>query len=126
MSTSAQKPTSTATEPTEPTEANSVLSDALNAYSKDRDAYKMIEGEFRVDKDKVDAILDKAKDDLFDLLPDARDMAEALMRGAQSEAIRWQVTKYILDYCLKGGEAEDDMARLVSSLKGNKKSTPTA
>lgn len=123
MSTSAQKPTSTATEPTE---ANSVLSDALNAYSKDRDAYKMIEGEFRVDKDKVDAILDKAKDDLFDLLPDARDMAEALMRGAQSEAIRWQVTKYILDYCLKGGEAEDDMARLVSSLKGNKKSTPTA
>ena len=123
MSTSAQKPTSTDTEPTEP---NSVLSDALNAYSKDRDAYKMIEGEFRVDKDKVDAILDKAKDDLFDLLPDARDMAEALMRGAQSEAIRWQVTKYILDYCLKGGEAEDDMARLVSSLKGNKKSTPTA
>lgn len=122
MSTSAQKPTSTDTEPTEP---NSVLSDALNAYSKDRDAYKMIEGEFRVDKDKVDAILDKAKDDLFDLLPDARDMAEALMRGAQSEAIRWQVTKYILDYCLKGGEAEDDMARLVSSLKGNKKSTPT-
>ncbi len=97
------------------------LESTLASYTKDREAYKMIEGEFKVDKDKVEAILDKAKNDLFGLLPDARDMAEALMRGAESEAIRWQVTKYILDYGLKGGEAEDTMERLVNSLK--KKST---
>jgi hypothetical protein len=97
------------------------LEATLKNYVSDREAYKMIEGEFKVDKDKVDEILDKAKNDLFSLLPDARDMAEALMRGAESEAIRWQVTKYILDYGLKGGEAEDTMERLVNSLK--KKST---
>lgn len=100
---------------TEP--VNSALAAALAEYDGDREAYKMIEGEFKVDKDKVEEILDKAKDDLFQLLPDARDMAEALMKGANSEAIRWQVTKYILDYCLKGGEAEDDMGRLINSLK---------
>lgn len=96
---------------------NTALADALAEYDTDRAAYKMLEGEFKVDKDKIEEILDKAKDDLFGLLPDARDMAEALMRGAQSEAIRWQVTKYVLDYCLKGGEAEDDMGRLINSLK---------
>ena len=115
--TSTRKPTSVASPPSEDTNA---LSDALSQYQNDRDAYKMIEGEFKVDKDKIDEILDKAKDDLFGLLPDARDMAEALMMGAQSEAIRWQVTKYILDFCLKGGEAEDEMSRLVNSLKTKK------
>lgn len=103
-----------------PNEQETALSDAIAEYTSDRAAYKMIEGEFKVDKDAIEAILDKAKNDIFSLLPDARDMAEALMRGAQSEAIRWQVTKYILDYGLKGGEAEDEMSRLVNSLKAKK------
>lgn len=93
------------------------LEATLKNYTSEREAYKLIEGEFTVNKDKVDEVLEKAKKDLFELLPDARDMAEALMRGAESEAIRWQVTRYILDYCLKGGEAEDGMERLINSLK---------
>ena len=95
----------------------SALEAALADYNKDREAYKLIEGEFKVNKDKIDEILDKGKEDIFELFPSARRMAEALMMGAESETVRWQVTKYVLDYCLKGGEAEDDMGRLVNALK---------
>src|SRR5574339_247913 len=98
------------------TTETSTLTETLADYEKERDAYKMVEGEFRTEKDKTDTIIDKAKQDLFELLPDARDMCEALMRGAESEAIRWQATKFVLEFGLKGGEADDDMTRLLKSL----------
>lgn len=98
------------------------LSETLDSYNSERAHYKMIEGEFREDKDKIDKIVDDAKSGIFELLPDARDMCEALMRGAESEAIRWAATKFVLEFGLKGGEADDDLSRLLKSLK--KPTTP--
>ena len=105
-------------------EEGSSLKDALDKYNGERDHYKMIEGEFTADKDKVDELTEKAKNDIFELLPDARDMLEALMRGAESEAIRWSATKFVLEFGLKGGEADDGLARLFKSLSKDKKLKP--
>lgn len=97
------------------------LSSIVNSYDKEKEAYKMVEGEFRVDKEKVDSLVEDAKNDIFELLPNARDMLEALMLGAESEAIRWNATKFVLEFALKGGEADDGMARLLKSLTKDKK-----
>jgi hypothetical protein len=93
------------------------LSEVVDNYDKDRAAYKIVEGEFRVNKDEIDKLVEKAKEDILSLLPDARDMLEALMRGAESEAIRWNVTKFVIEFAFKGGQPEDELARLITSFK---------
>lgn len=96
------------------------LRELVDDYASDREHYKMIEGEFRVNEDKVDEIIEKLSGDILELAPDARDMLEALMKGADSEPIRWAVTKWVLEFAIKGGKPEDEMSRLISSLTKKK------
>jgi hypothetical protein len=93
------------------------LQDAVQEYNSEHEKYKLIEGEFKVDQDKIDEIAEQFKKDMIELLPHAKNMIEALMRGAESEAVRWNVTKWVAEFTIKGGEPQDEMLRLLSSLK---------
>lgn len=83
-----------------------------------RDYYAAMRGEMVLDKDKHDTIKENGKTEIVNLVPQALANLQYLMEHSDSETVRWNATKFILENGLYGrNPEEDELERLVRSLK---------
>lgn len=97
----------------------SELNDELKKY---REA---LEGEYRNDAlSDSDELAEKVRTQLFELLDASRTALHQILLTGDSDSVRLQAIKLIFAYTLGDGTAsakENDINKLVESLKGNDK-----
>lgn len=109
---------------TSPQDANSEAT--LESLAKEY--YEVHRAEFILEDGELDTLRENVKTRLKQLTAAAIENAVHLMEHADSDAVRWNVTKYILDNGLFDKETpENELDAIIAGLKGKgKKKAPAS
>jgi len=92
-----------------------------------REYYSVRRAEFTLTDEETQNIIDNAKGRLDKLAAAAVENVAHLMEHADSDAVRWNVTKYVMDHVLfKGEKQQDELDKLLRDLTTKKPSTATS
>lgn len=83
-----------------------------------RDYYGAKRGEFIIDDDEAEIVKENAKNRLDGLVAAACEVTASLLEHAESESVRWNIAKYIIDRRLHKVEGpEDELEKIIKGLR---------
>jgi len=89
-----------------------------------KEYYSVRRAEFTLTDEETQNIIDNAKGRLDKLAAAAVENVAHLMEHADSDAVRWNVTKYVMDHVLfKGEKHQEDLDKLLRDLTTKKPAT---
>lgn len=110
----------------EDTKAPEAPVDAVTLEQAAKEYYSVMRGEFEVEQSELQTLKDNARKRMEQLVALAVENAVNLMVNADSDAVRWNVTKYVLDNCLLDKDTpEDELDKIISNLTKKKQPAPS-